>query len=164
MKFSPAIGECPLLHKPLGNLATSRPIIVFSQLSLLQRHSREPQDCELVSLIARVRRNSESLFQTNLCRRRLPGDPQARELVRSFSSDDGDGNENVKKPIDLLSKTSSLHVIFCTFVCRYCTTTTWRCLISRFTGDVNKGRRNFLSLSKLESSLQEINSKEICLH
>ena len=28
----------------------------------------------------------------------------------SFSNDDGDGNENVKKAIGLLSKTTSLHV------------------------------------------------------
>ena len=30
--------------------------------------------------------------------------------VGSFSNDDGDGNENVKKVIGLLSKTTSLHV------------------------------------------------------
>ena len=30
--------------------------------------------------------------------------------------------------------------------------------------DVNKRRRNFLSLSKLECGPQEINSREICLH
>ena len=30
--------------------------------------------------------------------------------VGSFSNDDGDGNENVKKAIGLLSKTTSLHV------------------------------------------------------
>ena len=34
-----------------------------------------------------------------------------REMsVGSFSNDDGDGNENVKKAIGLLSKTTSLHV------------------------------------------------------
>ena len=41
---------------------------------------------------------------------------QARKLsvreisVGSFSNDDGDGNENVKKAIGLLSKTTTLHV------------------------------------------------------
>ena len=30
--------------------------------------------------------------------------------VGSFSNDDGDGNENVKKAIGLLSKTTSVHV------------------------------------------------------
>ena len=41
----------------------------------------------------------------------------------SFSSD---GNENVKTAIGLLSKTKGLHVhqAFCTFLCRFCTTTT----------------------------------------
>ena len=40
--------------------------------------------------------------------------------------------------------------LFCTFVCRHCTTTTGKCLISRFMEDVNKRRVNFLSLSDLE--------------
>ena len=31
------------------------------------------------------------------------------EVLGSFSNDDGDGNENVKKGIDLLSKTITLH-------------------------------------------------------
>ena len=34
-----------------------------------------------------------------------------REMsVGSFSNDDGDGNENVKKAVGLLSKTTTLHV------------------------------------------------------
>ena len=76
---------------------------------------------------------------------------------------DGDGNENVKTVIGLLSKTTSLHThplrFFGTFLCRYFTITTWKCLISRFMEDVNKRRRNFLSLSKLECGSQEINSR-----
>ena len=36
---------------------------------------------------------------------------------------------------------------FCRFLCRHCTTTTWKCLISRCTEEVHKRRRNFLSLS-----------------
>ena len=40
-----------------------------------------------------------------------------REMsVGSFSNDDGDGNENVKKAIGLLSKTTSLHVDHTFFV------------------------------------------------
>ena len=44
----------------------------------------------------------------------------------SFSNDDGDSNQDVKKAIGLLRKTTSLHVItlFCTFLHRPCTTTT----------------------------------------
>ena len=33
---------------------------------------------------------------------------------------------------------------------RTCTTTTWKCLISRFMEDLNKLRRNFIFLSELE--------------
>ena len=37
--------------------------------------------------------------------------PSVREMsVGGFSNDDGDGNENVKKALGLLSKTTSLHV------------------------------------------------------
>ena len=76
---------------------------------------------------------------------------------------DGDGNENVKTVIGLLIKTTSLHThplrFLRTFLCRYFTITTRKCLISRFMEDVNKRRRNFLSLSKLECGSQEINSR-----
>ena len=42
---------------------------------------------------------------------------------------------------------------------------TWKCLIFCFMEDVNKRRRIFLSLSKLECGPQEINSREYrCLH
>ena len=52
----------------------------------------------------------------------------------------------------------------CTFFFRHCTTTTWKCLISRFMEDVNKRRRIFLSLSRLECCPQEINSREFLPH
>ena len=49
-------------------------------------------------------------------------------ILGSLSNDDGDGNENDKKTIGLLRKTTTLHVrhalSFCTFLCRCCTTTT----------------------------------------
>ena len=46
-------------------------------------------------------------FGTSTYARKL----SVREMsVGSFSNDDGDGNENVKKAIGLLSKTTSLHV------------------------------------------------------
>ena len=68
--------------------------------------------------------------------------------------------------IGLISKTTTLHVhhTFWTFLCRHYTTKTWKCLLSRFMENVNKRRRNFFSLSKLESGPQEINSKEIRPH
>ena len=54
--------------------------------------------------------------------------------------------------------------LFCTFLYRPCTTTTWKCLIASFIEDVNKWRRISFSLSKLEGGPQEINSREIRLH
>ena len=93
-----------------------------------------------------------------------------KSLLGSLSNDKGDGNENAKKAMGLLSKTTILHgdhiCGFCTFLCRHCTTTTWKCLISRFMEDedVTKRRRIFLSFSKLGCGLQEINSRKIRLH
>ena len=46
-------------------------------------------------------------------------------LLGSFGNDDGDGNENVKKAIGLLRKQLCTYItLFCTFLCRHCTTTT----------------------------------------
>ena len=93
--------------------------------------------------------------------------PRRGSKIRSFSSDDGDSNENVKKVIGLHSKqktTLHVHHSFCAFLCRHCTTTTWKCVIFRFMEVVNKQRRIFLSVSKLEYSSQEINSREIHLY
>ena len=55
-------------------------------------------------------------------------------------------------------------MLFCTFLCCHCMTTTWKCLIASFMEDVNKRWQIFLSVSKLEWGLQEFNSMEICLH
>ena len=47
------------------------------------------------------------------------------KIIGSLSKDDGDGNENGKKAIDLVSKTTALlvqHAFFFTFLCRPCTT------------------------------------------
>ena len=57
---------------------------------------------------------SENVFQT------------LSHLLGSFSNDDGDGKEDVKKAISLLRKTTTSHVhhAFCTFLYRSCTTTT----------------------------------------
>ena len=54
--------------------------------------------------------------------------------------------------------------LFCTFLYRPCTTTTWKCLIASFMEDVNKRRRISFSLSKLESGPEEINPRENRLH
>ena len=40
-------------------------------------------------------------------------------------------------------------MLFVHFSARFCSTTTWKYLISRFTEDVNKQRRNFIFLTVL---------------
>ena len=57
----------------------------------------------------------------------------------SLSIDDGDGNgnENGKNAICLGLQLCTCITLFCTFLCRRCTTTTSKCLISRFEQDVN---------------------------
>ena len=73
-------------------------------------------------------------------------------ILGTLRFNDADDNENVKKTIGLISKTTTLHVhrpfLYISFP--FCKTTTWKCLISRFMEDVNKQRRNFISLSELE--------------
>ena len=54
--------------------------------------------------------------------------------------------------------------LFWKFLYRPCTTTTWKCLIASFMEDVNKWRQISFSLSNLECSPQEINSREIRIH
>ena len=54
--------------------------------------------------------------------------------------------------------------LFCTFLCRRCTTTTWKCLISRFVEDVKTRQRLSFSFPELWYSLLEFNSRKICQH
>ena len=55
-------------------------------------------------------------------------------------------------------------LFFCTFLCRHCTTTTWKCLISRFVKDVNKLCQNFLSLYELGCGWEQFSSLRVRLH
>ena len=50
--------------------------------------------------------------------------------------------------------------LFCTFLCRPCTTTTWKCLISCFVEDVNTRQRLSSSLPELRYSLLEFSSRK----
>ena len=50
--------------------------------------------------------------------------------------------------------------LFCTFFCRRCTITTWKCLISRFVEDVNTRQRLSSSLPELRYSLLEFISRK----
>ena len=54
-----------------------------------------------------------------------------RTLLGTLRSYDADVNENVKKTIGFISKTTTLHVhhaFFVHFFARFCTTATWTCL------------------------------------
>ena len=83
-----------------------------------------------------------------------------REMsVGSFSNEDGDGNENVKKVIGLLSKTTTLHVHHPFLYISLPLLHDYDMKMPSFTF---YGER--LSLSKLECEPKEINSREIGLH
>ena len=52
--------------------------------------------------------------------------------------------------------------LFCTFLSRRCTNTTWKCLFSRFVEDVNTIQRLSLSFPELRYSILEFNSGKNC--
>ena len=72
--------------------------------------------------------------------------------------------ERQKKQWARIGKTTTLHVhhAFCTFLGRYCTTTTWKCLISRFVEGMNTRELLFFSFPELQYNLLEFNSRKIC--
>ena len=62
---------------------------------------------------------------------------------------------------------STCTTLFCTFLCRHCTTTTWKCLISRFVGDVNLIQRlsfSFPEVWQVWDILLEFNSRKNWQH
>ena len=81
---------------------------------------------------------------------------------REFSNEEGGGNEK-----GLLTKTATWHVhqsfLYISLPPLHDYDVKMS-ITSRFTGDVNKQRRNFLCLYKVECGPQEISSKEIRLH
>ena len=54
--------------------------------------------------------------------------------------------------------------LFCTFFCRHCATTTWKCLISHFVENVNSRQHFYVSSPELWYSLLEFNSLNKCQH
>ena len=73
-------------------------------------------------------------------------------ILGTLRSNDADGIENVQKTIGFYKKNNHFaraSHFFVHFFARFCTTTTWKCLIWRFMEYVNKQRRNFISLSEL---------------
>ena len=86
-----------------------------------------------------------------------------KKTLKDFKFPLRDCNENDNKTIGLISKTTTLsvHYTFCTFLCRFCTTTTRKCLF--FVEDINKQRRNFLFLSEIGYGPSESNSSWVHL-
>ena len=82
------------------------------------------------------------------------------EMVKNLSNDDGDGNENGKKAIglDWQNDNFARSSLFCTFLCRLCTTTTWKCLNSRFVEGGNTRQPLSFSFPELWYSATEFNS------
>ena len=76
-------------------------------------------------------------------------------------SNDKTATKNFNKTIGWISTITTLHVhhafIFA-FLCHFCTTTTWRCLILRFMDNVNKQRRNLFFFSLLNLDMVSWNS------
>ena len=84
-------------------------------------------------------------------------------ILGTFGNDKG--KENVKKPIGLLSKTTTLHVHHAFSYISLLSLHDYDVKMPNFTfNGVRKQATTFLSLSKLECGLQEINSREIRLH
>ena len=77
----------------------------------------------------------------------------------SLTNDDGDGNANDKKALGFRLAKQQLCTcitLFCTFLCRCCTTTTWNRLVSRFMEDVNTRQQFPFSFCDLRYSPLEL--------
>ena len=100
--------------------------------------------------------------------RHLPHDGKATyEIwIGSFSNDDGNGNEDVKKAIGLLRKTTTLHVHHAFLYISLPSLHDYDVKMPncKFYGGRKQATTNLFSVSKLECGPQEINSMEIRLH
>ena len=104
------------------------------------------------------------------CRRTTPpchvSETKNRESKKTWQGQhtqyhDGDENENVKKAIGWIGKTTAR---FLYIFCRSFSTKTWKCIILCFKEDVTKRWRNSLSLSELGNGCYEFESRRIRLH
>ena len=87
--------------------------------------------------------------------------------LRSLSNDDGDVNENGKKAkgLDWHNNICTCITLFCAFLFCYYTTTTWKCLISRFEEDVKTQDNDFLTLFlNFVTVFQNSNGWKNCQH
>ena len=124
-------------------------IILFVEFLILRMSSTSNQDKN--SDMRELHCNKVQLHSFGTILIRLH-DPRSPGLLATLRCHDGNDNENIKKAIGWIGKTTTLHVmmLFCTFLCCHCTATMGKCLISCFMEDINKRQLNFLSFSKLE--------------
>ena len=64
------------------------------------------------------------LLTIDVCIINVWGYTEILPILGSFSNDDGDGNQAVKKATGLLQQLCTCITLFCTFLHRPCTTTT----------------------------------------
>lgn len=85
-------------------------------------------------------------------------------MLGNVRSDEGDSNQNVKKAIGMIKKTTNLpiHSHFLGYISLPSLYDfDEKMPISRFTGDANNYRRNFLCLSELGCGSREFNSRRV---
>ena len=84
-------------------------------------------------------------------------------LIGSLSNDAGRRQLKRQKSSRFIVEKQKLRTcitLFCTFLCRHCTTTTWKCLISGFFKDGNLRQQLSFSFPELWYSHLEFNSKK----
>ena len=70
------------------------------------------------------------------CRSLSSSSPGSSHVLKSGRRREREGNEKSNRIRLTKQQLSTWITLFCTFLCRRCTTTTWNCLISRFEEDV----------------------------
>ena len=114
-----------------------------SELCFEWQITRAEQYAKEAPCVSAARARSCSLLHWNKLRERARVISQSRD----FTIRRHDGNENVKNNNRFSRQNNNFageSHSFCAFLCRFCTTTTWNCLILLFREDVNKRRRNFI--------------------
>ena len=124
-----------------------------SELCFEWQITRAEQYAKEAPCISAARARSCSLVHWNKLRER------AREwflTVGTLRYDVTTATRTSKTTIGLAGKTTTLqvHLAFYTFLCRFCATTTWNCLILLFGEDVNKRRRNLILFLHLDMVLR----------
>ena len=83
---------------------------------------------------------------------------QCARVLGRLSNEEGDVNEERQNSNKFRSAKQKFCTLFCTFLCRHCTTTTWKCLFSRFVEDVNTTEWLSFFFPELRYSILEFNS------